>query len=38
MIEVTKEHVEAVHRGQVLVAVAQMIIAELAGHIALGFH
>ena len=29
-----KEHVEPVHGGQILVAVAQMVLPELAGHIA----
>ena len=35
MIEVAVEFVEAVHRGQELVAVAQVVLAELAGGIAL---
>jgi len=34
MIEITKELVEAVHRGQMLVAVAEMVLAELAGGVA----
>ena len=35
MIQVSVELVEAVHGGQVLVAVAQVILAELAGGVAL---
>ena len=35
VIEVAEELVEAVHRGQVLVAVAEVVLAELAGGIAL---
>ena len=37
MVKVAKELIEAVHRRQMLVAVAQMVLAELTGHIALGF-
>ena len=35
VIQVAEELVEAVHRGQVLVAVAQVVLAELAGGVAL---
>jgi len=34
VIEVAKEHVEAVHGRQELVAVAEMVLAELSGHVA----
>jgi len=37
VIEIAKELIEAMHRGQKLVAVAKMILAELPGHIAEGF-
>ena len=35
VVEVTEELVEPVHRGQVLVAVAEVVLAELAGRVAL---
>jgi hypothetical protein len=34
VIEITKELAEAVHRGQMLVAVAEMVLAELTGGVA----
>ena len=37
VIEVAEELVEAVHGRQELVAVAEVVLAELAGHVALGF-
>ena len=36
VIEVAEELVEAVHGGQELVAVAEVVLAKLAGHVALG--
>ena len=35
MIEVSKEHIEAMHRRQELVAVAEMVLAELTGRVTL---
>ena len=34
VVEVAEEFVEAMHRGQELVAVAEVVLAELAGHVA----
>jgi hypothetical protein len=34
MVEIAEEFVEAVYRGQVLVAIAEMVLAELAGGVA----
>jgi hypothetical protein len=36
VIQIAEELIETVHRGQVLVAVTQVVLAELAGGIALG--
>src|SRR5262249_49746770 len=38
VIEVAEEFVEAVHRRQVLVAIAEMVLAELAGRVTEGLH
>ena len=38
MIEIAEEFIEAVHRGQVLVAVALMILPELTGAVAKALH
>ena len=38
MIEIAEEFIEAVHRGQVLVAVALMILSELTGAVAKALH
>ena len=38
VIEVAEEFVEAMHRRQMLVTVAKVVLAELAGAIALAFH
>jgi hypothetical protein len=38
VIEAAHELVEAVHGGQVLVAVALVVLAELSGHVALALH
>ncbi len=38
MIEIAEELIEAVHRRQVLVAVAEMVLAELAGGVAERLH
>jgi hypothetical protein len=36
VIEIAKELIEAVHRRQKIIAVAEMVLAELPGHVALG--
>jgi hypothetical protein len=37
VVEVAEELVEAVHRGQMLIAIALMVLAELPGRVALDF-